>query len=61
MENSISTYEKLRQEQKELDQKLQDIVVRKVREDWEKDKRSYAMHTPKPVFKRLGEESRKKY
>ncbi len=56
---SISLYDKLQLEQRELERKLDEIAARKARDKYEGMKPSYCMHTPKAAMQRLGERSRK--
>lgn len=51
---ALSEYDKIQLEQKELERKLDEIVVRKVREEHSGMRKSYAMHTPPEVLRNLG-------
>jgi hypothetical protein len=54
----MTEYEKIQQEQKELERKLDEIAVRRAKERRSRNRRSYCMHTPPEALRRLGERSR---
>lgn len=57
----MNEYDKLQLEQRELNRKLDEIVVRKVREQYSGMRKSYVIHTPPEVLRNLGERNRRRY
>ena len=58
---NITEYRKIQIEQKRLEEKLDEIAAKRARKRREKNKYSYAMHTPKEAMRKLRERSRIRY
>lgn len=55
----MNEYDKIQIEQRKLNRKLDEIVARKVRDEYSGMRKSYVMHTPPEALRALGEKSRK--
>lgn len=58
---NITEYRKIQIEQKRLEEKLDEIAAKRARKRREKNKYSYAMHTPKEAMRKLEERPRSRY
>ncbi len=57
---AMSEFQKMKEQERELDRKLDEICKREALERKAKHKYSYAMHTPREALRRLGDRSNPK-